>query len=263
MMQSNVVKMLELSSNLVKGLGRWRLPPVRQSLALGEVHLWRGFCTPLELPLDETFIFDKDAALLTPREMERAGRLATATLRRRYVQAHCLLHTLLAAYTGIATPHYELAYGKEGKPYLATPELDPPLHFNMSHAGEMVVIAFARGSALGVDVEVIRPLHDLDALLGATCNAQERESVMQLAEEQRPAAFLRLWTRKEALLKLRGTGLSAGLAVMPTLEQTAWDAMLFNIPFGERDSDYVGTVAVHNSAVAPCLIHYDTAWARE
>jgi 4'-phosphopantetheinyl transferase len=102
----------------------------------------------------------------------------------------------------------EFAYGEAGKPYVR----GLSTHFNVSHSGNVGVVAFADGvSALGVDIELS------GAVLGGVDIARrffaagEVTRLLALPAEMREAAFLRCWTRKEALLKARGGGLSLPL----------------------------------------------------
>jgi 4'-phosphopantetheinyl transferase len=216
----------------------WQLPPVTFELVPGETHLWWTLC--VEATLDVTSF----AGWLTPGEIARAERLATENLRRRYLQAHSLLHTLLAAYLQTGAQSCELANDHNGKPYLVTPQLQPRLEFNLSHAGDLVVIALARGHAVGVDVEWLRPLDDLEGLTKATCSAREQRYLAALNPAARTTAFYQLWTRKEAWVKLRGTGLREPLPALevdePPVSITLADLPLADVTEGE----YVGALAL-------------------
>ena len=230
----------------------WHLPGDVQDIVPGEVHLWRARCMPAQL---DPAMF---ARLLTAPEVARAERFATPELRRRYLQAHALLHTVLAAYLPADSPRCEFGYQTEGKPYLVAPQLEPELAFNMSHAGEMVLIALARGSAVGVDVELVRPLTDLDALAGASCSTREQAYLAALADEARLGAFYRLWTRKEAWLKLQGKGIAGGLRAADvltdlagvTLYDVTLDAVLLDDMTEEHRGEYVAAVALPSMADA-------------
>jgi 4'-phosphopantetheinyl transferase len=144
--------------------------------------------------------------LLDRSELARADRLRVPDARRRFIAARATLRMVLALHTGIRPEHIRFTLGTRGKPRLA----DGVLHFNTSDSGDWVVVAVA-AEELGVDLEVLRPLHHPTALAERICTEQELESVLQFPEEQRDAALLRLWTCKEAGLKAIGVGLSGGL----------------------------------------------------
>jgi 4'-phosphopantetheinyl transferase len=117
------------------------------------------------------------------------------------------LDALLCAYAGIdCAPSIER--GSQGKPF--APAL-PDLHFNLSHAGADVLLAFASGEPLGVDLERVDRRVAIDAIAARHFAPAEAAALARLAPEQRRTAFLHLWTRKEAVLKAIGAGLSYGL----------------------------------------------------
>lgn len=93
----------------------------------------------------------------------------------------------------------EFAYGEYGKPYLAD---RPDLQFSISHTKNAIAVALS-GEPVGIDIEQIGS--PSDSLIKKTMNEQEQE---QIAASSHPAAaFTALWTRKEAVLKLLGTGI--------------------------------------------------------
>ncbi len=88
----------------------------------------------------------------------------------------------------------------EGKPLLAD---HPHIHFSLSHCREAVGCLLS-DRPCGLDIERIRPLNE--SLVRHTMNADECREIF--ASERPDTAFIRLWTRKEAVLKLRGTGIA-------------------------------------------------------
>lgn len=122
-------------------------------------------------------------------------------------QARTALQCLLAGYApGVRAPR--IARGARGKPY--APEL-PGLEFNLSHAGAHVALAFARGQALGVDLECHDRRLSLDDIARRFFAPAEVRALDVLEGDARRVAFLRLWTHKEAVLKALGEGLAFGL----------------------------------------------------
>ncbi len=117
------------------------------------------------------------------------------------------LERLLACYAGCRDAPTILR-GEHGKPY--APELDG-IEFNLSHSGRHALIAIARDQAIGIDIEAQGRRRSIDDIAERFFAPAESQALRALPEESRDAAFLRLWTGKEAVLKALGEGLSFGL----------------------------------------------------
>lgn len=145
------------------------------------------------------------AATLAPDQIERAQRFRFEPLRHKYVLAAGALRFLIGRYLRIEPAAVTFVYGPRGKPALAGD--DPALHFNMSHSGELAVFAFIAGTAVGIDIEKIRPLDDMLSIASHYFCAAESNTLRSLGPEQSRTAFFNCWTRKEAYLKATGNGL--------------------------------------------------------
>jgi len=138
--------------------------------------------------------------LLDAHERARLDRFRRDADRARYLAAHALARLVVGPRTGTdpaaLTIDRTCRCGKpHGKPTVAGVE------FSLTHSGDRVGVAVSAGGPVGLDVEEHRDLGDLDGLAGHALSPTE----------PRPtdgAAFLRVWTRKEALLKATGEGLS-------------------------------------------------------
>ncbi len=118
-----------------------------------------------------------------------------------------ILAKLLCRHAGTAVAP-RLALGPHGKPFAPG---WPQLQFNLSHSGAFGLIALARGVPVGVDIEARRRRIDVGSLAQRFFSAGEAAALGALEEARRQETFLALWTRKEALLKALGSGLSFGL----------------------------------------------------
>lgn len=138
---------------------------------------------------------------LDAAELARAARFAFERDGRRFVAARVALRHIL----GMALRRDPAALVLEAPPLLR-PRLagDPGLDFNLSHSGRLALVAVAQSAPLGVDVEEWRPVPDAIALSARLFTPGERAA---LAADPR-CAFLTCWTRKEAVLKSTGRGLS-------------------------------------------------------
>ncbi len=121
--------------------------------------------------------------------------------------AHAAVARLLCTYAGWErAPVIERA--EHGKPF--APEL-PELDFNLSHAGEHVLLAFARKQAVGVDLEYAERRVSLPEVARRFFAPAEARALEGVPVGRRQRAFLDVWTRKEAVLKALGAGLRFGL----------------------------------------------------
>ncbi len=146
---------------------------------------------------------------LCPEERARADRFIPAEVRRRFICARGSLREILAWLLGCPPRALGFAYGEQGKPVLAD---RPNLRFNLSHSGERALVGVSWQRELGVDLEHLRAGVDFRGLTARFFSEPERCALMETAEPLFPREFLRVWTRKEAYLKARGTGLALPLA---------------------------------------------------
>jgi len=157
-------------------------------------------------------------ALLSPAETQRAKRLHFERHRRRFVVARGRLRHLLAARLGVQPEKIELAYGKNGKPSLK----HNGWHFSISHCDDVALFAFSKASAIGVDVEAIRPIREADTIAAQFFSPREKETYSALAPHDKALGFLQCWTRKEALVKAIGEGLSMPLDQFDVAHAPGW-----------------------------------------
>jgi 4'-phosphopantetheinyl transferase len=169
-------------------------------LPRGEIHVWTAEV--------ETLDPDWVAAILSSQEQDRAARFYFEKHRRAYRFAHAALRSVLAPYLGSAAAEIRYGEGEFGKPYLEEPA-GSRIEFNMAHSGDVVVIAVAAGRRVGIDVEQIRALEDLDAVAESHFTPAERALLANAGARQ--SAFFTCWTRKEAYIKAVGKGLSMDL----------------------------------------------------
>lgn len=155
-----------------------------------------------------------EAGLPTP-ERERAQRFKVPAARRRFVLARTLLRHALGKRLDIAPSALIFGIGEHGKPHLRQPEPPPSFGFNVSHSGEVVVLATAAGE-IGVDVEELRTVPTAERLARRFFSPVERDFVLALDGSDRDRAFFRIWTQKEAYLKATGLGVGMPLREVET-----------------------------------------------
>lgn len=143
--------------------------------------------------------------LLSVPERERAAAFLLPLPRHQFIVARGALRTLLGRYLGTSPCALRFAVNAHGKP-----SLDPAceLRFNVSHAGDLALIAVASSFDVGVDVEVHRRIDDLASLAASILCPADLDQWRADAPRQGPAAFYRIWTCKEAVAKAIGCGLA-------------------------------------------------------
>ena len=155
----------------------------------------------ITLVSEEIWEFDLEAALkeISEQRREQAMRFKHEQGQRLCVLAYLLLKKGLCEEYGITdNPVFE--YNEHGKPSIIG---HPEIYFNFSHCKEAVACAIS-DKPVGVDVESIREYKD--CLVHYTMNEDE---IREIESSEHPdVAFIRLWTMKEATLKLLGIGIS-------------------------------------------------------
>ena len=148
---------------------------------------------------------------LAEEERIRAARFKFEKDRVHYIVARGMLRRLLGAMLRIGPDQVRFRYSEYDKPSLSEEFDSTGLRFNISHSGGRVLLAFALGRDLGVDIERIRPDFATEDIADRFFSACEVEALRSLPEEIRAEAFFSCWTRKEAFIKAIGEGLSCPL----------------------------------------------------
>ncbi len=173
------------------------------------------------------------AAHLDEDRTAKIARYRRAEDRDRSLAAHSLLRRVLSAVTGTPPPQVELGSfcitcdeQGHGKPYLHTGSDPRPVEINLSHSGEIVIVALAApGVQIGVDVEQGRTV-DWNAMRSSIFADQEWAATERRSDRDHRRLFT--WARKESSVKASGHGLSLPLRDVVTVEETdgTWSAAL-------------------------------------
>ncbi len=176
-------------------------------LICGAVHLWL-FSLDRPASLD-----DAQAGCLDAEEKHRASRFHFEMHRRRFIAGRSQLRHLLAAYLSIVPQDVHFIYGAQGKPFV-----DPrhtsgqlALHFNLSHSEGVALLGVTCDAEIGVDVEAVRHMSDAGDVARGNFSQPEVEVWERLPKEMRDDGFFACWSRKEAIVKAMGGGLSIPL----------------------------------------------------
>ncbi|HEV3157457.1 MAG TPA: 4'-phosphopantetheinyl transferase superfamily protein [Candidatus Baltobacteraceae bacterium] len=166
-----------------------------------EVHVWR---VNLGESSDRCAIFDR---YLSVDERARRERFRSELIGRRWAEARGALRVVLGSYASVAPSRIVFDTGQFGKPVLR--ESNVALSFNITHTGNIALIAVAGTNRMvGIDAELIRSDVEWSNLSRRFFAPAEAEEIHSAPPEQHVAAFFACWTRKEALVKAMGVGLS-------------------------------------------------------
>lgn len=174
-------------------------------LGAGEVHIWTARLSSHAASVTAL------EHLLSPSEKATANRFHFVRHRLSYVFAHGALRQILSSYVERAPDEIRFTQNAFGKPFLV--DADDPGHtcFNMSHSGDVVLVAVTRDRHIGADVELMRPLDDFAGIAQSNFTHQECALIKRYPAEMQQTAFFTCWTRKEAFIKAVGKGLSIPL----------------------------------------------------
>lgn len=212
------------SSFPVPQLHRWSEDHETARLEVGEIVVW---VVPLDQDEAETEAEASDPPIkamfgdvLSAEEVARAQRLIRPRDRLRFGRCRAAVRRILGDVEGVAPASLKFGAGPHGKPYLDAHRPGSPrprLEFNVSHSGGLAVVAATRGGPIGVDLERIRGIREISRIVDTFFTEYERAQFAKIPEGDRDAAFMRGWTRKEAILKGLGKGLVGGPANYETM----------------------------------------------
>jgi len=148
---------------------------------------------------------------LSGGEQARADRFINQVAREAFLKGRSGLREACSRYLGIAPGDVEIGISDEGKPYLGNAD---SLHFNLSHCGSQVVAAFA-SEEIGIDLESPARCEDFHGIAKRFFCPSESLQIEESGARGRDV-FFRMWTAKEAMLKLCGAGIAGGLEAAVT-----------------------------------------------
>jgi 4'-phosphopantetheinyl transferase len=158
---------------------------------------------------------DRLLDLLDEHERRRHADFLREADRARFVVAHALARVVAACH--VSDDPRMIRYDRRdarasgpwaggGKPRFTG--VAAGLQLSISHSGERVAVAVSQAVPVGVDVERVQPLGTPRSLVESVLGPDEQDELTALPEQARAWAFSRYWTRKEAILKAAGLGLS-------------------------------------------------------
>ena len=157
---------------------------------------------------------EQEVARLLPiassQRREQALRYAHTFGQFCCLKSYEMLTALLAS-----TPSF--LYNEYGAPYL---ENGP--YFSISHCKQGIAVAVSE-TPIGIDIEAIRPFNE--GLMRKTMNSEEQTHILSSLNPE--IEFIRLWTRKEAYVKMQGTGIIADMHdILRDVSDVSWEEVI-------------------------------------
>lgn len=228
--------------------------PMNLALEKGQVHIWTA---SLDQPGPDPLMFPW---ILSPDERDRADRFVREDDRKRFMACRGILRILLGRYLNIPAGAVTFAYGAAGKPMLAPSFGNSAPRFNVAHSAGLALYAFSRDHEVGADIERVRAFPNLDNVAERSFSRKEMRVFGALPEgEDRTRAFYNGWTRKEAVVKALGDGLSRPLDSIEVSLAEGRPARLIAMEGEEKEArkwslldvrpapDYAGALAVKST----------------
>jgi len=175
-----------------------------------------GSCVAPTPGVIDLWLIDLDCAppsitdLLDKDERMRASRFAFSSDARHFMAARGYLRLVLGKYLRCAPASIVFECGQWGKPFLQA-AVARGLAFSLAHSDGHALVAVGLAESLGVDLEAVRPFENWRGVAISTFAPGETKSLLALAQDTQLDGFFATWTRKEAVIKLWGEGLSADL----------------------------------------------------
>lgn len=155
---------------------------------------------------------DQDLELLSAYEKNRSVKFFSPEDRRRYVTAWAAVRRVLAGYLG--TGPRGILFGRGGSApdsgnhsQLVVASSLPRVRLSVARSEDLWVLGLTVGDPIGVDLEHVRGF-DTEGLVDRCLAPQEQRQVRALSGEARDTAFIRAWTRKQAVMKAAGLPLT-------------------------------------------------------
>jgi 4'-phosphopantetheinyl transferase len=182
-------------------LKNWQSQDSEKTLGDNEIHIWLSYLNLHQARLKHLY------PLLSSTEKERSERFNHYKHRKNYIASHGFLHTVLSYYIDIPASEIAFSHGEQGKPSIIDEQNSENIQFNLSHSGNLAILAICKNHQLGVDIEHTDRKADWAGIARRFFTANEQQDFFQLNESIQEDAFYKVWTRKEAHMKVTGKGL--------------------------------------------------------
>ena len=242
----------------------WKKPPEHLSIDRSAIHIWRGtYFNKIQESINSTNV-------LSPAEIEKSKRFVRISDRDRYLFAHTMLRWIISFYIGCKPDSIIFKTNQYGKPALADRVDISDIRFSLSHSGDLVLVALRLGNEVGIDVERLREIDDINEIIVKNFSDAEVSFLKNLPRNELKRSFFLQWVLKESFIKGIGKGLYFPLfefTVEPkrsigknehgrffsvkTTESNNWQCIALSL-----DEGYVGALATESIPEKFCYWNY-------
>ena len=181
---------------------KWHHAVPGQLISSSDVHIWR-------MLLDEhSSHIESIKRNLSTDELLRAEKFYFEKDQNRFIMARGILRIILAGYLGMKPHEIRFEYTPFGKPQVAEKNDNESIHFNLSQSENVVLYAITLNRNIGIDVERIKDSIDVVQVANRFFSPGEINALKRCNRENLAEIFFQYWTRKEALIKAMGKGVS-------------------------------------------------------
>ena len=181
---------------------QWHNQDADKQLAPGEIHIWLNFLNLHQAKLKHLY------PLLSAAEKARSEEFSHFRARKNYIASHGFLHSVLSYYLHTPPADISFTHDEKGKPSISESLNLQQVQFNLSHSQNLAMLAVCREQSLGIDIEYGQRNNDWTGIARRFFTPNEQQALFALPKAQQKDAFYKIWTRKEAHMKVTGLGLS-------------------------------------------------------
>lgn len=168
----------------------------------GEVHIWSA-------AINENYYKLLNDSYLSENEKKRTEQFSNDIDAFLFAVRHNLLRLILSGYLKCNPSEIRFGANPFNKPFIAFPKT--PLQFNISVTSNRFIATLSMRHPIGIDLELIIQIKDIDQLIADYFTKNESDWIYNHSGDETIPAFFSLWTKKEALVKAIGQGLSIPL----------------------------------------------------
>lgn len=187
---------------------------------------------------------------LSADEQIRAHSFYFKKDKRDYIASRYALRHILSHYLPVQARELQFSYSAFEKPMLE----EANVYFNVSHSFSKAIVAIAK-MPIGIDIEWSLREVELDQLAQRFFSKKEAAEFLKLQQHEKQRNFFYIWTKKEAVIKAIGEGLSYPLDQFHVAIHPEKDNIIFEDPAMEMEHWTVKTLTVpHHEFVAAMAV---------
>jgi phosphopantetheinyl transferase len=138
--------------------------------------------------------------ILSDEDQSRLGKIHSNDARAVFYSSRVYLKNILAGYVNLPLEQLHFSKHPSGKPFIKNTAVE----FNLSHSGQMILLAVTQSDAVGIDVEKNRAVKNWRKIAEKVFS---KSQLNELQNSKKPAeAFCRIWTEFESIQKMTGNG---------------------------------------------------------